>query len=197
MLTTAASVRAAVRWKLLRLPRAGRELPLIGVSDGLVGNGDDAVLDGLGVHLAQRLLGADLAEEALAGAEHNREDLQPQLVDQVMLHQRADELEAGWNDDAPRDPLLQLRDHLRRVAPQDRRVVPAGILQCRGHDVLGQVIEPVRQLSAPGWPSRREPVVATPAKQPGFSAQRFVERQLAELRLVLDRANPAAKPEAF
>jgi hypothetical protein len=44
---------------------------------------------------------ARLAEEALAGAEHDREDLQPQLVDEVVLHQRVHEPEAGRDDDFP------------------------------------------------------------------------------------------------
>ena len=36
-----------------------------------------------------------------AGPEHDREDLQPQLVDQVVLHQRVYELEAAGDDDFP------------------------------------------------------------------------------------------------
>jgi hypothetical protein len=42
-----------------------------------------------------------LAEEALAGPENDREDLQPQLVDEVMLQQRARELEAAGDEDLP------------------------------------------------------------------------------------------------
>src|SRR5450755_1917587 len=67
----------------------------------------------------------------------------------------------------------------------------------RGHDVLGQAVQPVRQLAVPGWPPRSEPLVAPPAQQQGLSAQRLVERELAELRAVLDQADPAAGPEAF
>jgi len=37
----------------------------------------------------------------LAGPEHDREDDQPQLVDQVVLDQRAPELVAGVDDDVP------------------------------------------------------------------------------------------------
>ena len=33
------------------------------------------------------------------GPEHDRKDLQPQHVDEVVLHQRAQQLEAGWHDD--------------------------------------------------------------------------------------------------
>jgi hypothetical protein len=53
----------------------------------------------LRVHEAQRFLVAGLAEEALAGTEHDGKDLQPQLVDEVMLHERAYELEAVGDDD--------------------------------------------------------------------------------------------------
>src|SRR6266545_4907191 len=82
----------------------------LGLPDELVGEVDDVALDGLGVDEAHRFLVAGLAEEALAGAEHDRVDLQPQLVDQVVLHQRAYELEAGGDDDFPVELLLQLRD---------------------------------------------------------------------------------------
>jgi hypothetical protein len=55
-----------------------------GVPDGHVGVDGDAVTDGLGVDEAHGFLVAGLAEEALAGPEHDREDLQPQLVDEVV-----------------------------------------------------------------------------------------------------------------
>src|SRR5439155_16576615 len=63
-------------------------LPPLGVSDGLVGEVGDVAIDGLGVDKAQGFLVAGLAEEALAGPEHDREDLQPKLVDEVVLHER-------------------------------------------------------------------------------------------------------------
>jgi hypothetical protein len=71
---------------------AGLWLPAwtkLGVWDGLVGEVGEVVTDRLGVDEAHGLLVAGLAEEALAGPEHDREDLQPQLVDQVVLQQRA------------------------------------------------------------------------------------------------------------
>jgi hypothetical protein len=71
------------------LRNAGAVRRALGVSDGLVGEVGDAALDGLGVEEAHGLLVADLGEEALADPEHDREDLQPQLVDEVVLHQRA------------------------------------------------------------------------------------------------------------
>jgi len=73
----------------------------LGVSDGLVGEVGEADTDGPGVEEAHGLLVAGLAEQALAGAEHDGEDLQSELIDEVVLHQRAHELEAGQDDDFP------------------------------------------------------------------------------------------------
>jgi len=71
----------------------------LGLSDELVGEKDETVTNGLGIDEAHGLLVAGLAEEALAGPEHDWEDDQPQLVDQVVLDQRAPELIAGRDDD--------------------------------------------------------------------------------------------------
>ena len=71
------------------------------VPDHLVGEEGEAVTDGLGVDEAHWFLVAGLAEEALAGPEHDREDEQPQLVNQVVLDQRAPELIAGVDNDVP------------------------------------------------------------------------------------------------
>jgi hypothetical protein len=57
----------------------------LGVSDRLVGKEGDAVTDGLRVDEAHGFLVAGLAEEALAGPEHDGVDHQPQLVDEVVL----------------------------------------------------------------------------------------------------------------
>src|SRR4029453_15903032 len=169
----------------------------LGLPDDLVREEDDVALDGLGVDEAHRFLVAGLAEETLAGPEHDREDLQPQLVDQVVLHQRAYELEAAGHDDFPVELVLQRRDRVHRVALEYRRVVPVGILEGRGHDIFGQAVQPVRQLATPGWPPRGEPLVAPPTQQQGISVQPLVERELVELWAVLDQSAPAAEPEAF
>src|SRR5687768_3767398 len=65
-----------------------------GVPDGLVGEDCDAVTECLVVDEAHGFLVAGLAEEAFASPEHDWEDLQPQLVDEIVLNQRAQELEA-------------------------------------------------------------------------------------------------------
>src|SRR4051795_1826209 len=95
--------------------------------DELVGEKGEAATDRLRIDEAHGLLVAGLAEEALAGPEHDREDDQPHLVDQVMLDERAPELIAGRDDDLSVQLLLQLRDLLHDVALEDRRVVPVGI----------------------------------------------------------------------
>src|SRR5262245_31861025 len=71
------------------------------------------------------------------------------------------------------------------------------MLEGRGHDVLGQAVQPVRQRAAAGWPPRGKPLVAPPAQQEGPGGQRLVECELAELWVVFDQADPAASPEAF
>jgi len=135
-----------------------------------------------------------VAEQALAGPEGDREDLQPQLVDQVVLDQHACELKAAGDDDVPVYVLLQRRDLVQHVALEDCRVVPGGMGEGRGHDVLGQ---PVRQLAAARWPPRGGPLVAAPAQQEGPGGQRLVEREPGELRAISGRAGPAAGPEAI
>jgi hypothetical protein len=93
--------------------------------------------------------------------------------------------------------LLQLRNLVHHVALQHRRVVPVGIFEGRGHDVLGHAVQPVGQLATPGWPPSGQPLVAPPTQQQRLCTQRLVERELAELWAVLDQADPAAAAEAL
>src|SRR5438270_13468472 len=71
------------------------------VPDDFVRDVGDAVTECLDVEETQGLLVAGLAEEARAGPEHDRENLQPQLVDEVVLYQGARQLEAGGDLDFP------------------------------------------------------------------------------------------------
>ncbi len=57
--------------------------------------------------------------------EHDRIDHQPQLVDEVVLHQRVHELTAGDDDDVTVQLALEPGDLLDHVAPEHRRVAPA------------------------------------------------------------------------
>src|SRR5438876_10122278 len=80
-----------------------------------------------------------------------------------------------------------------------RRVVPGGILQSRGHDVLGHFVQPVGQFAAPGWPPRGEELVGSPTEQLGLGTQRLVEQELGRLFAtpLTDTTDPAAAPEAL
>ena len=64
-------------------------------SGALVREVDETVPDGLRVDEAHGFLFADRTEEALTGPEHHREDDQAQLVDEVVLEERAPETD-NW-----------------------------------------------------------------------------------------------------
>src|SRR5919204_2085199 len=90
----------------------------------LVDEDGDAVADDLRVDEAQALLVARVAEEPLPIPEHDREDHQPELVDEVVLEERLHEPGTPVDDDVALLLPSQLRDLLRDVSPEDRRVVP-------------------------------------------------------------------------
>src|SRR5215211_9113235 len=83
-------------------------LPTEALSDRLVDHDRDAVADDLVIAEPQRLLVARLAEEALAGAQHDGEHHQPNFVDEVELEQRLRQLRAAVDDDVAVDLLLEL-----------------------------------------------------------------------------------------
>ena len=114
-----------------------------------------------------------------------------------MAQERPHELDAAGDDDSPVQLLFQFRDLVDRVALQHRRVVPLGVLEGRGQDVLGHAVQPVRQLAVPGWPPCGEELVRAPTEQKGLGAKRVVERGLPDGGAVLDQADPAAEPEAL
>jgi TrwC relaxase len=120
----------------------------LGVTGRLVGEVGE-VVNRAGADQAQGFLVAGLAEEPLACPEDDRVDHQPQLVDEVVLDQRVQELEAGGDDDVPGYLLLQFRDRVHDVALEDRRVIPLGILESGGHDVLGLDVQPVCEGASP------------------------------------------------
>ena len=62
---------------------------------------------------------------------------------------------------------------------------------------LGIAVQPVRERAGPGRPSAREPLVGPPAHEHRLGRQGLIERELAELGAVLDRADPAAALEAL
>ncbi len=111
---------------------------------------------------------------------------EPQLVDQVVLHQRLHERAAGVDEDVTVHDSLQLRDLLDDVALQDCGVGPfGGVFERRGHDEFGDAAQPVRPRARPGSPSLGEPRVGTSTDQPGCRIQRFLELDLGPLLAVL------------
>src|SRR5919108_3137009 len=64
----------------------------------------------------------------------------------------------------------------------------------RGDDVLGQAVQPVRQLATPGRPPRGQPLIGPPTQQQGLGAYRLLEcdpRQVLAAREQTDPASPA------
>src|SRR5213083_1412973 len=98
---------------------------------------------------------------------------------------------------SPLSSCFSLETSSTRSPPEDRRVVPAGIFERRGHDVLGHAVQPVGQLATSGRPAPGEPLVAPPTQQQALSAQRLVERELVDPWAVPDQADPAAPTEAL
>src|SRR5205823_6758390 len=160
---------------------------------------NEALTDGLDLDEAHGLPLARFAEEVLASPQDDWEHHQPQLVDEVVLDQRAPELIAGWDDDFSVEFVLQLRDLRHRMAPKDRRVVPVGLLEGGGHDVLGHGVQPVGHFAAAELPPLPEELVAPSTQQPCLSAQCLVERDLGPLCEILapELAEPAAELEAL
>ena len=99
---------------------------------------------------------------------------------------------------SPSSSWLSL-DTSSAAPPQDRRVVPLGIFEGRGHEVLGHTVQPVRQLATPGWPPRGEELVGSSTEQLGLGAQRLVEQHLGCLFAtpLADATDPAAAGEAL
>src|SRR6266480_4954678 len=91
-----------------------------------------------GPHLGQVELEAvdPVREETFAATEDRREDHQPELVDEVVLEQRADERAASVDEDRAVGLLLELLQPADDVAGDNRRVLPLRILERVRDDVL-------------------------------------------------------------
>src|SRR5437763_514805 len=176
----------------------GSHLPVGGVSHELVGEVSE-IVDGLGLDEMYGLLLAGLAEEVLAGAEHDRVDHQPHLVDEVVLDEGPHQLDAAGNEDLSAAPLRELRDLGHHVTLEDRGVVPFRILEGGRHDVLGHAVQPVRELTPPRWPQRGQELVGPPALQQGFGAEVLLEQHFRCLfaASAADPTDPAASAEAL
>jgi hypothetical protein len=81
-------------------------------------------------------------EQPLAGAEHDRFDEHPVLVDQVLSVQCLRQSRAAVDLDLPDVSVLEPGYLGGDVAADDRGRLPVGVLQRRRYDVLGQAVEP-------------------------------------------------------
>ena len=81
------------------------------------------------------------AEESLAGAEHHREDEQPEFIDQVVLQQRLQRVGAAPGVQGAAGLLPELPDSGDGVAPDQAGVVPGDLLQAARQHVLGPRVE--------------------------------------------------------
>src|SRR6266508_3973781 len=133
---------------------------------------------------------AVVAEQPLAGAEHDREDHEPKLVDEVVLDQRLHEPGAAVHDDVAVLLLLQLRDLIDQVAGEHSRVGPLRVTQRRRHDVLRHGVELIGELPVALGPSRREALVGPPAEQQRGGAHRLVQLELVALLTTVDLEGP-------
>ena len=142
---------------------------------------------------------SDGAEQALAFPENDREDEQLDLIDQASIEQRAPQLVAGVDHDGAVDVLLELRGFLDRVAAQDRRVRPAGLVERRRDDVLGQGVQGIRPVVGAFRPAGSEPLLGAPSQQKCLDAERLLEHAFAPHLEVLagGLGEPAAEPETL
>src|SRR5207253_10403628 len=79
---------------------------------------------------------ARVAEQALARSQQDREDHEPQLVHQVLLDQRLNEVGAAGDQDVALVLIPQLAYLVRDVTANDGRVVPLRFVERRRDDVL-------------------------------------------------------------
>src|ERR1700678_4189174 len=199
-----AATDAELRWRgrrtLLEPTKGGgNKGGRLGASDDLVGEESEAVTDGLGADEAHRLLVGGPAEEALAGPEHDREDDEAQLVNEVVLDQGVHQLVAGVDKDLTADLLLQLRNSADHLACDDGRVGPFRIARGRGHDVLRHAVQLVGPRAAARQPPRGEPLVASPPQQQRVGAQCLLGLDTGPPFEVLssELAEPAAEQKAL
>src|SRR5258705_1364796 len=114
-----------------------------------------------------------------------------------MLDQRLHEPGAAVDDDVAVLLLPQLSDFLHDVALQHRRVVPLGLIQSRGDDILGHAVELVGELAFPRWPGLGKALVGHAPQQQGLGRERFVELELVALVSAADLEAPTSLTEVL
>jgi hypothetical protein len=94
---------------------------------------------------------ADLAEEALAHSEDDQKDDQPQLVDQVVLDERAPELIAGKDDDSRSSVCFSFDTSLTTSALRIVELFQLGCSRVEDTTYFGQAVQPVRRAVGCAW----------------------------------------------
>src|SRR6185503_5678399 len=117
----------------------------------------------------------------------------------MVLEQGVSELKAACDDHVAGYLLRQLRNPPHHIPGEHPSVVPGGVPESRGNNILGLAIERVRQGAAPGWPACGQEVVGPSPQQHGRGTERLLERDGACFftTAIADATDPTAVPEAF
>ncbi len=125
-----------------------------------------------------------LPEPSTTGNDH-----QPVLVDEAARHQRLDELDGAVDEDVALVPVAQPS---QIVEADHRRVVPLGILERRGDEVLRHGVELVGEIALARGPGRGEALVGDAAEQERVARHHLVELELVPVRPALELERPTA-----
>jgi hypothetical protein len=138
-------------------------------------------------------------EQPLPRTQYHREDHQPVLVDEVVLHQRLHELRAAGDEEVATRPLFQLRDRLGDVTLDHRGVVPVCTLERSRDDELRHRVHLLGEpgLVRPRRPGRGETFVGLAPQEQRVGGENLVELELVAFRAPVELKGPAAALEAF
>src|ERR1700675_2195054 len=140
----------------------------------------DARVEPLGLSEVQDPPGVALSEETFARPEDDRVHHEAVEIDQVLLHQRIEDLPAAGEQQVVAGLSLQPANLLRQIPFDQLRTRPFHLAQRRRDHVLGHGVHLFAELASPFhvWPGGREPFVGLAPEQ-----QRVAGLQLSPLEL--------------
>lgn len=187
------ALRTVPPFDLLARRRFECERTVVRLADSPVQMDRDAGARGDRVGQGQRARHRALAEQALAAAEHEREDPQAELVDEVVPQQGLDQLAAAGHLQFAAGLALEPRDFGGDVASQQHRMAPARRVERARGDVLAHAVELGRDrvVVADVGPVRGEDLVRLAPEQEGVRRLGPAADQLAHA-VVEIRYQPAA-----